>query len=279
VTGSAEISEAWTAQLDALVRATSREGLPWSCPGGTVELVVNGSGAVLTVTDAHGVRVSRAVADPGELVPTGEALLAAPMREPEVAPAKLPDVPEVPSVVPAAPAAPASPRARIEVALGPRVSAPLAMAWGSAQGHIEIPFGRWSVGFWARYDLHLAGPSGNWPGFRASAVSAGIDAGRQIILEPFELRATLGPSAAIVIMEAGSEDAVHPEGQKLALRLGGALRGTFPLRGVFRGVVAIDGEIAPEGIGNIDTDNKPPQLPPVPAYTAGLLLGVEATIR
>ena len=33
------------------------------------------------------------------------------------------------------------------------------------------------------------------------------------------------------------------------------------------------------GLRNIDTHNQPPQLPAVPVYTAGILLGVEASLR
>jgi hypothetical protein len=156
------------------------------------------------------------------------------------------------------------------------------MAWGSAHLTVDLPIGPWSVGFWARYDLHLAGPSGPWDDFRTSSVSAAVAVGREIISHPFELRATLAPSVAVVMMEAGDENMPHPEGAKAALRLCASLRALFPIAGVFRGVVALDGEFAPAaitGLHNIDTTNQPPQLPSVPAYTAGLLLGAEATLR
>jgi hypothetical protein len=268
----------WRDALDALARATAQEGLPWSCPGGSITLTPEATGgAVITVTDARGQAVSRRVAGPDELVPTGEALLASPLEE--SAPPARDEAPPAP----VAPALPADPRAQIQVLIGPRASGPGAIAWGSALGRVQLPLGPWSLGFWTRYDLHLAGPSGPWMYFRTSAFSAALSVGRRIVSQPFELRATLDPSIAVVIMEAGSEDVPHPQGAKPALRLGTSLSGLFPINGVLRGVVSLDGEFAPAGLGgglrNIDTVDQPPQLPPVPVYTAGLLLGIEASIR
>jgi hypothetical protein len=271
---SANVRAPWRAALEALVRATAREGLPWSCPGGSVALAPDASGgAELTIIDANGRTVSRRVAEPDEVVPTGEALLASLLVE-ESAPR--------PSLPPEPPPR-ADPRVLLEALIGPRASGPGAMAWGSGQGRVLVPFGPWSLSFWGRYDVHLAGPSGDWTNLGTSAVSAGLGAGRQILVGPLVLRATIDPSLSVVLMEAGYENLPHPEGAKVALRLGAALSAIFPLASVFRGVVSLDGEFAPAGVmhglGNIDTRDQPPELPPVPVYTAGLLLGIEAIVQ
>jgi hypothetical protein len=268
-----KLRDPWRAALEALVHATAQEGLPWSCPGGSVALAPGASGsAELTITDAGGRTVSRRVAGPGEVVPTGEALLASLIVEPPPPPSP-----------PVEPPRRADPRAQLQALIGPRVSGPGAMAWGSGQGRVIVPFGPWSLSFWGRYDVHLAGPTGSFTNLGTSAVSAGLGAGRQILSGPFELRATIDPSLAVVLMESGYENLPHPEGAKVAFRLGTALSALFPIAGVFRGVVSLDGEFAPAGVngglGNIDTHDQPPQLPPVPVYTAGLLLGIEATLR
>jgi len=274
------LDKRWRDALQALAHATAQEGLPWSCPGGTVALALEGlgGGALVTVTDARGRTVSRRIARPDEVVPTGEALLSSPIED-----SAPPPPPAEPPPAPLPPAGPAEPRAQIQALIGPRASGPGAMAWGSGLFRVQLPLGPWSLGFWARYDLHLAGPSGPWVYFRTSAISAALSAGRRILAEPFELRATFDPSIAVVIMEAGSEDVTHPQGAKPALRLGSSLSGVFPLTGIFRGVVTLDGEFAPAGVNgglrNIDTRDQPPQLPAVPIYTAGLLLGVEVPIR
>jgi hypothetical protein len=235
---------------------------------------------VLTVTDAKGRAVSRRLTGPDEVVPTGEALLASLIVEESASPPPPPtELP--PHALPST--APADPRAQLHALIGPRVSGPGAMAWGSGQLRVLVPFGAWSLSFWTRYDVHLAGPSGDWTNLGASAVSAGLGAGRQIFSRPFELRATVDPSLAVVLMESGFENLPHPEGAKVAFRLGTGLSAVFPIAGMFRGVVALDGEFAPAGVNggirNIDTRDQPPQLPPVPVYTAGLLLGIEASLR
>jgi hypothetical protein len=277
----------WRAALEALSRATQQEGLPWSCPGGSVDLVPDGSGgAELTVIDPQGRSVSRHVAGPEEVVPTGEALLASPVEEaappaPAEPQSRAPQ-PREPSPVEPPPIVPSEPRALINLAVGPRVSGPGAIGWLSGRLGLQLPFGPWFAGFWARYDLHLAGPSGDWVNFSTSSISASLTAGRRLMTDPFELRVTFDPSVAVVLMEAGHESMPHPEGAKPALRLGTSLAGVFPIKGMFRGVISLDGEFAPAGfagLGNIDTQNHPPQLPAVPTYTAGILLGVEASVR
>jgi hypothetical protein len=278
VTDLLTLPSPWRDALLELVLATAQDGLPWSCAGGSVALVLDAQGgALLTVTDRAGSRASRHVGGPDEVAPTGEALLASPVTE--SAPASVPAA----HAEPAPAAGPAEPRAQVQVMIGPRVSGPGAMAWGSAFGRVQVPFGPWSAGFYARYELHLAGPSGPWSTFRTSAVSGGLSAGRRIFTAPFELRVALDPSIAVVIMESGSENVPHPEGAKPAFRIGTELQALFPIAGVFRGVVGLDGEFAPAGIpnglNNIDQQNHPPQLPAVPVYTAGVLLGFEAAIR
>lgn len=284
---ASEVAGPWRAALEALARATAQEGLPWSCPGGSVELVPDpAGGAELTIRDGRGRAITRKVAAPDEVVPTGEALLAVPLDEGQpVAPPPPPEVgepPPPPPVFPPARIGPADARAQIQLLIGPRVSGPDAIAWGSALGRLQLPLGPWFLGFWVRYDAHLAGPRGHWEHFETSAVSGALSVGRRVVSGPFELRVTLDPSIAVVMMESGHEDEPHPEGAKPAFRLGTSVLGLFPISGAFRGVVGLDGEFAPAGIGgfrNIDTHNNPPQLPPVPVYTAGLLLGVEASIR
>jgi hypothetical protein len=283
---SEALPAAWRDALDALVQATAQEGQLWSCPGGSVAIVLDpAGGATLTVVDAKGRTVSRRVARPDEVVPTGEALLASPVVEAGPTEPQAPS-PAPPGAAPAAapapppakaPAAPREPRVQLQALLGPRVSGPGAAAWGSAAIRAELPFGPWSAGIWARADQVFAGPRGAPRGFELTSASAGLSAGRRLVGGPFELKLTLDPSLAIVMMEAGDEDKMHPEGAKVAFRLGASLAGSFHIASVFRGVVAIDGEFAPAGIGGLKKIS--PDLPDVPVYTAGLLLGIEASIR
>jgi hypothetical protein len=250
-----------------------------------VDLVPDGEGgAELTVIDAQGRSVSRHVGGPDEVVPTGEALLASPVEEaPPPAPVSpLPPRVEAPPVTPSPPSPPSEPRALVHLAVGPRVSGPGAIAWLSGRLGLVLPFGPWFAGFWARYDVHLAGPSGDWVDLRTSSISASLTAGRRLMTDPFELRVTFDPSVAVVLMEQGHENQPHAEGARAALRLGTSVAALFPIKGMFRGVIGVDGEFAPAGIhglSNIDTHDNPPQLPAVPTYSVGILLGVEASVR
>jgi hypothetical protein len=284
--GGAPLPDPWRAALDALVQATAVEGLPWSCPGGSVALSVDEGGATLTVVDARGRTVTRRVPSPDQVVATGEAILAAPPGEPPppaAPPAPAPEpAPEVtvrefkpPTIV--TQVGVKEPRLYAEALLGVRGSGPGATAWGSAQLRGILPLGAWLLGFWARYDFPFRGPPDPPPGFEMDAVSAGFAFGRRLLAQPFELRLTIDPSMAVVMQEAGMEDKPHPEGAKVAFRLGTTLSGSFRIASIFRGVVMIDGEFAPAAITGLSKIQS--TLPPVPAYTAGLLLGIEAVIR
>ena len=124
----------WRAALQALVDATAQEGLPWSCPGGSVALAPGATGsALLTVTDAKGRTVSRRVAGPGEVVPTGEALLASLSIQESPPPPPPPDEPVRPD-----------PHVQIQALIGPRASGAAAMAWGRLSA--PLPAGNfWSL--------------------------------------------------------------------------------------------------------------------------------------
>lgn len=276
----------WRAALDALIAATAAEGLPWSCPGGTIALSLaagDASGA-LTVTDATGHATTRPVASPAEVGPTGKALLAALPVVAKEAPVAAKEAP----IAPAAPGIDAPPReveraappareARLVVGLmvGPRVSGPDTTAWMSGALRGAIPFGPWWVGLWTRVDFPIAAtrPPPAW--FSMSAVSLGLRGGRSFSIGPLALEASFLPSVAVVAMEETRNEAKkHPEGARIALRIGAELASTVPINAWLRGRVALDGEVAPAESSLIFEG-----FPRVPRYTLGLSLGLEALIQ
>lgn len=274
----------WRDALEQLARATAQEGQPWSCPGGSAQLSLTAEGALLTITDARGRTVSRPVPAPVELLATGEALLVAaplPPPRPESAPATPVVTPPLavtpPAVTPPAPAA-ADPRFVAVALLGARGSGPGATAWASGQLRAIFPLGRWDLGVWARYDRAVAGPPGALQGFDMDAAAAGLLFGRRFFGGPFELRASIDPSLNVIMMEVVEDEAKpHPEGAKVAFRVGTMIAGSFPFAGLFRGIIALDAEFAPAGVGGFARLQA--GLPSVPTFSAGLLLGVEAAIR
>jgi hypothetical protein len=287
----ASLPPAWRDALDALVQATAREGMPWSCPGGSVELTLDAAsgGGVITLVDARGRSVSRPVATPADLLATGEALLAAPLEDRAPPPAPAPPVSTdrvegraaTPSTANPVVAPPRDPRVQIQALLGPRVSGPGPMGWMGGKAGVLLPWGPWSLGLWARLDYVVGGPPRAPSGFSMNEVCVGLALGRRLLNGPLELRVSLDPSVADPGMEAGEEDMAHPEGSRVAFRIGTTLTGTFRIAGVFRGIVTLDGELTPAGLAGLQ--RIPPEngitLPPMPVYTAGLLLGVEAIIR
>ena len=78
-------------------------------------------------------------------------------------------------------------------------------------------------------------------------------------------------------MEGGAEPG-QASGGKVDFRLGAALRSVIPIRGPLRAVVGIDAELAPAGLGNGPSRRIDPDLPVVPAYGAGIAVGVEAAL-
>jgi hypothetical protein len=227
----------------------------------------------------------RRVPVPDELVPTGEALLAVPpTNEPGAAPPHAEPVapadaapPSAPPSTPGPASTPSEPRVRIEALLGTRVSGPGATGWGTGELRALFPISEWELGFWARYDLVLAGPRGAPQGFSADAVTGGFVLGRRLVRGPFELHVSLDPALTIVRMEAGEENAPHPEGDRVTFRIGAMATGSFRLANMFRGVISMDAEFAPAGFVGVRRIQA--TLPPVPTFSAGLLLGVEAAIR
>ncbi len=280
----------WRTALEALIASTSLEGLPWSCPGGTVELSFPSSKgtSVLTVTDATGRRTTRPVGSPAEVGPTGKALLAAPPTP--APPVATPPVGEEAPIVasPAAPpmvalpradarrvAPPVEPRLVLAVTGGPRLSGPDSTLWMSAALRAGIPIGAWSLGLWTRFDLPVAMERATSPYFSMSSVSIGLHAGRSFSRGPFAIDALLAPSAAVVSMElAPNEMLKHAEGARVALRLGAELGATARLNDWLRARVAFDGEVTPASSALIAEG-----FPRPPRYMMGLSVGLEAVVH
>jgi hypothetical protein len=277
------LPEAWRAAFEALIASTARDGLPWSCPGGSIELALTtatGAGA-LTVTDAKGRKTTRPVGSPADVGPTGKALLAGPRIEAPVAVVEAPVAAPAPIALasprPEAPRAmaPADPRLVLTATAGPRVSGPDTTAWMSGTLHGAIPFGAWSLGLWTRFDLPVALERPISPYFSMSSVSVGLSGGRSFAVGSFSLDARLAPSVAVVSMENAKDESLpHPEGARVALRIGAEAGASTHINDWLLGRIAFDGEVAPAKAAMIADG-----FPQVPRYMLGVSLGLEAVIH
>ena len=304
VTHPAKLPPVWRDAVDALVAATSREGQPWSCPGGESELRLDEgegrrAGATLFFRDPAGRAATRRVPSAAMLVPIGEALLAAvsvdvgePVealsghpappaptadetqagRDPRDAP---PDAAPAPAKSPTGAAALREPRALVDGLGGVRYGGAMRALWGTATARVAVPFGPWSAGIWARY----AQPYVFDPlpiGFAIYDTSIGLSAGRRVLAAPVELDVTFDPSIALVQMETGDAPS-SASGAKLDGRLGVGLRAALPFSAHWRGVLALDGEIAPVSAAHARLIS--PLLPALPWWSMGLSGGLEVAVR
>lgn len=263
--------------MNELEEATSVEGQAWSCTGGELTLAVDASErfATLTLTDTDGRRVERRIPRAEDLVPSAKALLAAPPAEVTPEPTKAPPPPvEITHPAESAPAVEREPRFLLDALLGARYRRPDEAIWGAATVRGTIPFGAWSGGFWVRAAIpkSLEHRADSRP-HTTSEATLGLSGGRRLISGPFELHLTFDPSLTLAFEPIVSPSQPSQPGQPqqpdrreglsvhINPQLGLGLRGTFPLTGPLRGVVALDGAFLPATIG------------------AGLSLGIEAVIR
>jgi hypothetical protein len=150
---------------------------------------------------------------------------------------------------------------------------PWSFPGGSLRG--AIPVGPWSIGVWTRVGLPIASQRPQSPSFSMSSVSVGISGGRSFPIGPIALDAIFVPSVAVVSMEdATDETKPHPEGARMALRLGAEVGATARITGWLRGRIALDGEVAPASARLIAEG-----FPRVPRYSLGLGLGLEAVVH
>ncbi len=265
--------EAWRRAVEALVQSTATVGLPWACAGGQVDLVAGETGAMLTVTDASGHAITRPVANPDDVQPLGEALLARPLPPPPNAEPPAVEAPavEAPAVEAPAVAAPLpGPRVLVSAIVAPRYAGKSNLLWGGATLDGTLQFGRWGAGLWVRYDgpsVALDRPGSLQEVCFGAAASRGFDVG------PVELRASVRPSAAVLIRPGDHA----PDDVQVDLHIGADARAIIPFTKVLRAVVAFDAELAPLQLGD-GGDHDDHRLP-LPAYTLGLGAGLEVAIR
>lgn len=293
-----ELPATWRAALGALLAATTAEGRPWSCSGARLSLHVGKDGrAELVVEDVQGRSVRREVPSPDDLVPMGEALLASPLAVPAGVPgeaaaavasekpgaaAPAPAAPdpkrraasrEPPRSVPAASPAPShTSRIQIDALAGVRYTGPTRAFWAGGTLRVTLPFGAWSGGIWARADVPAFPLDPQQGGFSMTEVCVGVALDRLVLADPFELRIAFEPSIAVVSMVGGAEPLLY-DGAKADPRLGVALRGAWPIGGGWRLLGGIEAEGAPAAAGPSKGRRVDPELPELPSFTVGVVLG------
>jgi hypothetical protein len=281
----------WQQALDALIEATAHEGQPWSCPDARVTLVPPGPPQtpgrrglpLLQVEDAAGVR-RHPVTSPGEIVPLGEAMLARTFTLETPAPRPPPSPPVSLAPVLAAESAPwatargprpPDPSVLVDFLVGSRVTGPTLAVLMGAELRTTLVFDRWSAGLMARYDSAVAYLQPVPDQFSLSSVSIGLTGGFRLLAAPIELTLAVEPSLGVLLLSDQRPDMTEPEvDTKIDMRLGTRLSAAIPLTERIRALCALGGEGAPEALFS-DRHSRRRDLPLLPAYMAGLSLGLE----
>jgi hypothetical protein len=274
-----EPSPSWRRAYDDLVASTSVDGHLWSCAGGELHVTITADGiAILRRRDLRGREAVRRAPGPDDLAATAEALLALPPAPPEPPPLRPVAGPAPAPSAPPAPTAPVpqDPRLVAEATLAARFGGTTRAVWGAGTLRIAVPLGAWSVAAWARYGIpYVLDPTP--ADFSMSDIAFGLSLGRRIVAAgAFELHATFDPSVGFVSMEGGVEPMLA-QGAQVDMRLGLGLRGVMRWTRMWRGVVALDGEVAPASVAKARRID--PSLPPLPAYSMGASIGVGAAFR
>src|SRR5262249_1061805 len=162
---------------------------PWSCSGASLRLTPrSGGGATLEVTEPQGRSAERFVPSPDDLVPIGQAVLSQTLP-PKPAPAAddgaanrglaLPPPPAHPPHPPSPPPLP------VEALLSGRYAAPTPALWSGAMLRVGVPFGPWSAGVWARFEVPTITLTALPADFSMTEGCVGLSADRLLFEHPF----------------------------------------------------------------------------------------------
>jgi hypothetical protein len=288
-TTAESVPEAWRPALAAMIEATRREGTPWSCSAGVLVLTVDPSGQGRLRLDEPGHEpAERRVAVPDHLVPMAEALLAvpAPPAAPPIAPPPAPVAvkpPEAvtppkaaPPIAPPTASAPTVPRLLIDTLFVFRYATPSPGAWVGGDLRASLPFGEWSLGLGARYDLLLAYAHDQGSRDSMSEVVLGAAVGRRLLRAPVEVVATFEPRLAVVVFEAQTTTD-RTAGSHADWRLAAGLRAAHRITDSARWVVALDTEVTPMALGG--EHHAGDMTHALPAFGLGLAVGLEAAVQ
>lgn len=272
-----KLKDPWRSELAALVSATRDASQPWGCPAAHLTLDVETDDAVLRVRRDGAAPMARRITHPGDLVSLGKAMLARPLPpQARLEPTELPYLPAL-DATPDASHLDEPPRAFVQGAADVRYAGVSELVSAGALLRGELPIDRWAASVGVRYG-ELVGDLGARHldlGYSELAVMGGV--GYAVVDEP-RLIVGLKGGLAVVDMEVQTDPSSDNEVESGAVdgRLGAELRLSIPVWSVLRLHIAADAELSPASVAS--ERRIEPELPPMPAYTIGLGLGVEVAV-
>lgn len=268
--------------LDPIARACERLAAdPSSDRDARVRIVPSGHDLVVEVALRDGRRTLRRVTATERLVPTLEALVLVPAipgedempARPEPAPIATAD--DATSVAPPARAptpaqSAASPPVAFEASalFGGRVAGPFVSVAPAIGGRLRL--GPWLFGVAGRWDVFQRPTRASTSTFEMDTVAFGIELGRRVTLGAGALDVGVAPRLVAETQTAESLDG-EQSSSATDLRLGALARWAPTTAGVHF-VVELDAELSPSRLRrSLRLD---PALPALPAWSAGIALGV-----
>ncbi|MDB4942021.1 MAG: hypothetical protein JWP97_1555 [Labilithrix sp.] len=275
----ASLPEPWRAAVHQLVASTSEAGHPWSCSGGTVEVELGrgGGGGVLRVAREGEPVVAREVSAPADVVPLGQALLAAPLDAPvdRSPPAETPERPVVAATPTEERSTRETPRVLLGAAIDGRAALGSGVAWVGPQLRAGITLGSWlaNIDFRQQSAVGADGPP-------LTEVAVGGSVQRRFPLKALELRAGVVLRGAAVF-----RDLPRPQGSQSELqgRAGAVAAVVVPLVRWASLVLMMDGELVVLSRKSADpasgeASSSPGAPKSFPSATLGGSIGIEVAL-
>jgi hypothetical protein len=239
-------------------------------------LRVLGDRLLLEVRAGDGRVASRALENEAQLLRASEALLTLPPKAANLplAPATRapPSAAELPPFEPPARAPAVAARVELGAGLSARMGGPPLFVAGGVASFADVAVEPWVLGVSARWELSgglLSEPT--LMDYHLMSTAVGVHVGRRLELESTSLDLLLGPNLVLDTQDAddGNQEL---SGSAADVRIDLGARLARPRRNEWRAFASADLELSPARLRKQHFAH--PSLPPLPAFSFGLALGV-----
>jgi hypothetical protein len=285
VDASPNLDPVWLGAMSELRATLAHELTGRECVPVEIRLEASPVGVIVRARSADGRETSRPVKDPRALVPVVLGLLATAPVEPvpptETVEGHAPE-PAVRTSL-SAPAesspgpineAPSAVRVGLGLSTGIRAGVPTDVAMWDNELRFDVLLHDWILLANMRYAFLgiVKGIALDSDAYEEIAV--GFGAGRELRWGRNTLDLTASPSVVFVNLE--KDTPVEVSGERAQVRIGVAARYGHALGLGWKFTITLDTEVAPSSL--IRNRHVDPDLPPIPAWTAGLRFGAEANL-
>jgi len=249
--------------------------LPVPCEGIEITLSFEHGDVRVSAKAPDGREASRVVRQPSGLSAVVFGLRVMAPRELQPAPPEpleLPPPPEPSPLPPVVAPFDEAKRASVSAAAGARWGLPTHVVMADFEARADLSVHHWLITLSGRLAPLSVSSRLAFDEDAYAEAAIGLGFGRELIFGRSSLELTVGPSFAYIWMESDAKNLAVEHAQ---LRFGATGRWAYPISRHFRGIVALDTELAPSGLSDTTA---PAGLAPYPGFTVGLRFGVEAAL-